>query len=346
MKFVNKKFPMSLLILVMALLIFRNSLPAQESGPASRLALSDIQIQTTASLRVKIANPIKKYRYSRADEANIKKIENDILAQLHQNGYYLSKIDSFRVTEMGRQQAVLYLYVSPGLQFKLGTAEFIMPDSLTSRFSGQLAEIAKNYRLRPYNEGLQKQMFHDVIALFENSGYPLCRITTEGFTLDSLAANEQAVNLRLRVDPGQLVKLQGLRLPAKSGINPRYLERTFGFRSGDIYREKEIGRYRKLLSRQDFIRSAGRPRIVMGEDSLYYLSMNYEENTSTSLDGVVGYIPAPANDPAQSGYFTGLLNIGLLNFFGTGRRLDVNWQKPDRFSEEFRVKYREPFVLG
>lgn len=77
----------------------------------------------------------------------------------------------------------------------------------------------------------------------------------------------------------------------------------------------------------------------------YFIDLPYEESPSTSLDGIVGYIPPPVNSE-EKGYFTGLVNIGIRNLFGTGRKMFIFWQKPDRFSDEFRLAYREPFVLG
>jgi len=34
------------------------------------------------------------------------------------------------------------------------------------------------------------------------------------------------------------------------------------------------------------------------------------------------------------------------NLFGTGRKFEVNWRKPDKFSEEFRIFYEEPWVFN
>ncbi|NIV10856.1 MAG: hypothetical protein GWN62_06075, partial [Aliifodinibius sp.] len=44
----------------------------------------------------------------------------------------------------------------------------------------------------------------------------------------------------------------------------------------------------------------------------YFIDVRYEEAPSTSLDGIVGYIPPPVNSEAN-GYFTGLINIGIRN---------------------------------
>ena len=52
-----------------------------------------------------------------------------------------------------------------------------------------------------------------------------------------------------------------------------------------------------------------------------------EEGNSNTFDGVVGYVPAQNNE--DKGYMTGRLEFLFRNLFGTGRFLDVFWEKKD-----------------
>ena len=326
---------------------FRISLFSQQNSRQTIRALESIRLHYTEKPRVKISNPIKQFRYRKLDDRTIKAIENEMIKQLHQEGYYLSRVDSTTTQVLsGETKAVLNIYLDPGPRFMLIRVNWDLTDSLKSQFQEPVPDVVRDYLGKPYTENSQKQMFQRILTVFENNGYPLCRIETTGFNLDSLDHEPKGFVLNIRILPEDEINLTGLKLPPKTDISTRFLERTFGFKSGEIYRKTRIERYERLLSKQDFIKSTTAPQVVVENDSLYFLKLNFEENPSTAFDGVIGYIPPPVNQPEINGYFTGLFNIGLRNLFGTGRKMDVFWQKPDRYSEEFRVKYREPFVFG
>jgi outer membrane protein insertion porin family len=41
-----------------------------------------------------------------------------------------------------------------------------------------------------------------------------------------------------------------------------------------------------------------------------------------------------------------MIQLGFRNLFGTGRRFDVNWKKPDQYSDEFKLFYEEPWIYN
>jgi outer membrane protein insertion porin family len=67
------------------------------------------------------------------------------------------------------------------------------------------------------------------------------------------------------------------------------------------------------------------------------------ERKASSVDGVLGYNPGAGT---QKGYLTGLLDLNLGNLFGTARALQARWQKRDQKTQELRLAYREPWLLG
>jgi len=333
------------LIPVILSLLFSNLF--SQTKEEKTLVLERIEVIFAQKENPRLKIPQQKYRNKRLDDINIRAITEEILGQLKSHSYFLATTDSTKITEGEQEEfGILQLFITAGPQFRLLGVHWELSDSLKEHYQTLIEENVRNYTDRPYTDELQQALFRSVIQLFENSGYPLCRIKTEGFQLDSLEANRLGIWLNLQVEEGPTVKLMGLRVPPESDISTRYLERVFRFKKNEVYDENRIERYTRLLRKQDFIKSVESIDLVYGLDSLYYLQLRFEKSPSTTLDGVVGYIPPPVNDPTQNGYFTGLFNIGLKNLFGTGRRLDVYWQKPDRYSEDFRVRYREPFLLG
>ena len=311
------------------------------------LALEKINVTYSRSLKINVDPPLQKYRNRKIDDITTQTIFQELLQQFKANGYYLATLDSSRIEPAGRKGlGILHLFLSPGPQFILAGVNWDLSDSLKSDFQEKILEKVQYFFHEPYTDQLQKELLKSVIQIFENSGYPLCKIKTAGFQLDSVKSEQLSFWLELKIEEGPLVELEGLKVPEDSDISVQYLERVFRFKRLELYDEDRIERFTREIRKQDFVKSAEKPELTIGEDSTYHLQLRFEESPSTTLDGVVGYIPPPVNDPTQNGYFTGLFNIGLKNLFGTGRRLDVYWQKPDRYSEDFRVKYREPFLFG
>ena len=64
------------------------------------------------------------------------------------------------------------------------------------------------------------------------------------------------------------------------------------------------------------------------------LHINVIEGNMNDVDGVVGYNPGKDN---QKGYFTGLIDISMANFLGTGRKIEAYWEKKDLKTQQLRL---------
>ncbi|HQT92379.1 MAG TPA: BamA/TamA family outer membrane protein, partial [Candidatus Kryptobacter bacterium] len=84
------------------------------------------------------------------------------------------------------------------------------------------------------------------------------------------------------------------------------------------------------------------PQIFESGDTTGVFLKVVEGNTNT-FDGVIGYVPA---QQGQSGYFTGLIDISMLNLFGTGRKFRAKWNQETKLTQELEIGYSEPYIFG
>jgi outer membrane protein insertion porin family len=344
-----KKIESRTLYINLFILIFFFVLYLSESGAFQyeNLILDELEIKFhPTDFPVKVRNPIKKFKYQKIDQSFFDGVEKNLVGQLKNNGYFLSKIDSVKISHIrDTTSARVTFYITPGIQFLLGKIKINGVDSLEGLSLREMEEIATMYLNRPFTEVLQKKLFSEIVDICENNGFPLCRVRTRDFEIDSLSTDQKKITLYLEVDPGKLVRINDLKIPAKSQTGIDYLRRILRFRQNEIYDERRVKQYLQILNRQDFISSIGNPKVIM-VDSLFFLELSFEESSSTTVDGIIGYVPPAVNNPVERGYFTGEFKVGLRNVLGSGRRLRVDWQKPDKLSEDFRVQYRESFLLG
>jgi outer membrane protein assembly factor BamA len=262
------------------------------------------------------------------------------------NGYYFSKIDSIQSKiDKKRHRIDITIYSISGEPLHLENISITNKNSLSSRQIAAIAEISNFYSGKIYNSALTKSLYEKILNYFENNAYPLARIQTQGFTFLDSNRSEMLIELQLAIDKGDSVTIEYLRFPNGTNKSDTYISKLLRFKSGIPYQQNRISRYPQILLRQDFIKSVKEPVLMIDQKRNYLIDIRYEESPSTSLDGIVGYIPPPTNSE-QEGYFTGLVNIGIRNLFGTGRKLLIFWQKQDQYSDEFRLAYREPFVFG
>jgi outer membrane protein assembly factor BamA len=82
---------------------------------------------------------------------------------------------------------------------------------------------------------------------------------------------------------------------------------------------------RNRLNKLRIFETIEEPGVVVN-DSVFTVAVTVAEGQSTTLDGIIGYVPGTAED--ANGYFTGLVDINFKNLFGTARKFSIHWQKP------------------
>lgn len=281
------------------------------------------------------------------DPQLLRTVRERVLDDLRENGRYFARPDSQQAeVDSSRHTARVYLGFTVGPLLHLGSVEIDNRDSLSPFVQSLLDIELSGYQGRLYNQSLLNRLLNEMVAQLENHGYPLARVSTSRFQVQENADAPWVIDLGLTAQPGDSVSLDYLRFSRQKSNMTGYLQRLLGFRPGQPFDETRISRYAKILRRQEFLKKVDEPLLEQDRQGRYFLDIQFEEAPSTSFDGIIGYIPPPAGRRGAKGYFTGLLNIGVRNIFGGGRKLQVFWQKQDQFSDEFRLAYREPYVLG
>lgn len=335
-------------ILFLGLTLFCSFYPLTAQIPA---IISDIRVDGISAAEVNLSGVRKVFRNSPWNPTNQKALQQQIHGNLKLNGYYFSSIDSLStiVTKaaFGKRPAAILvtLFVSPGRQLWLDSLAINGIDSLPELLQNSIRDRAGDEVPGIYHQALLDYLLGLVIGQLEDNGYPLARAKTGKFFISEVEKRADLF-LEIAVQPGDSVKLDYLRFPRSKSHLSSYLQRLLRFKPGDLYRENRISRYRAILQRQEFMRSVSPPVLSRDGKGQYFLDIAFEEAPATALDGIIGYVPPASTDITEDGYFTGQLNIGIRNLFGGGRKLQIFWQKQDRFSDEFRLAYREPFIFS
>jgi outer membrane protein insertion porin family len=181
----------------------------------------------------------------------------------------------------------------------------------------------------------------ELIDRYESMGYPYtsCRVDTlavrPGVDADTLF-------LGLAVAEGRQVRISEVSVEGLHETRPAVVLREARIQPGELYNPGKLKAVRQRLQRLNLFASVEAPELYERKGADGILIIVREGNTNT-FDGIVGYLPSPGTG---GGTVTGLVTIAMRNLFGTGRKLNVRWQREDRSSQELGFRYQEPWVFG
>jgi len=177
----------------------------------------------------------------------------------------------------------------------------------------------------------------------ETEGYPFAsvKITSLYFYTDDAQVHQADINLS--IEKNRLSKIDKIELTGNKKTKDYVILRNLGISAGDKFDQQIIDEIPQQLGKLRFFQPVAPPEFYFNADDEGILQITLKEKNTNNFDGIIGYVPGSEN---ESGFFTGFINLGLGNIFGTGRNLGFKWQQEDRASQELNINYLEPWLFG
>jgi outer membrane protein insertion porin family len=205
--------------------------------------------------------------------------------------------------------------------------------------------ILEQFEMRagaPLDAELLEQDIDALLSRYEKIGFPLARCELQ--TVESRSGQQMdSLFLLLNVHEGQRVTISEIRVAGNRETKSAVIVRETRVTPGELFNPAKVNAIRTRLTRLNIFSSVAEPDLYM-RDSTGGLLITVQEGNTNTFDGIIGYVPGTAT--GQSGYVTGLVSVGMRNLFGTGRKLNVRWQREDRHSQELGFRYMEPWIFG
>lgn len=270
----------------------------------------------------------------------IPQIARQLEKGLYDRGYLFARVDSISVRPAQLpNQVKLIFYGSSGLPTLIGSVQ-LLSDSIESAEYLRESDLDKGL---PYRPGLVDQSIQRFLDLAGRNGFLFAKVEIQDIKIDQEQDNNIArINLRIREQ--ERVYLDRVLISGNVYTREAVLLRELPLQSGQRMDLSIIQDIPLRLMRLGLFKSVKPVQVLRSARDSVHLKITIEEGNATTFDGVVGYIPE--SSAQQGGYFTGLVDIAFKNLFGTGRKFNVHWKKPDALSEEFRTAYAEPWIFG
>jgi outer membrane protein insertion porin family len=276
------------------------------------------------------------------DKNMVVSINKKIIENFYEQGYLYAQIDSVSIRLNKKKQTKdIIWYIKENLPFYIGSIT-IVSDSIPAK------DIVSQMDLREgdiYNQKLIEQEIKIINKLYANKGFPFVKLIIENVNIIK-NENSYNVDLTFNINSGNTAEISNIMITGNKVTKDEVILREIEIKPGDKYRQDEVEQIPYTLNKLGFFKQVDVPILTITKEKDFALIINVEDGNSTTFDGIVGYIPDDPSSKKNEGYFTGLLNASFRNLFGTGRKFEIFWEKPDKYSDQFKLYYEEPWIFN
>ena len=327
-----------LIYLTIFLFLYNGELFAQNSAVIKKVLFKgDFNLAAKDLLTASKIVPNQRY-YKQLIPQAVNKIENYFTSK----GYLFSRVDSVQTIFTNDSSAVnIVFWINSGRQTLWGAIS-INSDSLNPEY---YKKYTQELQKSNYSEMQLEAAIDQMLEAAADSGYPFAEADVGDIVLRKEEKNNYA-DINIHIHENHKTYLSNILFEGNKNTKDYVMLRELGLEKGAVYSKKELDKALNVLRKLTILRSVEPPQLYKAEGDSVDVLIKVEEGNSTNFDGVIGYMPANPADENSKGYFTGTVDISFNNLFGTARAFSVNWKKADTLSEEFHVRYLEPWIFG
>ena len=275
----------------------------------------------------KILSHKKEFRDSLSRNAALQKI----IDELRSEGFLSAGIDSLQIDSV-----MLAACIRPGVKYHwLKLAQGNVDEGILRSagfnekiFAGKIIDHARVAKI-----------MGKILRWCENNGYPFAAVS-----LDSVQVKDEFVIAQLKLSKNGLIKIDSVKVYGNAKIAPAYLHSYLSIKPGDLYNESLIRDARSRIREIAFVREA-KPLNVVFSEGKARVELFLESKRASQFDLVVGIVPPPENTPGKY-ELTGDARLKLMNSFGRGELIDLNWKKPQALSQDLKARFTYPFLFS
>ncbi len=294
-------------------------------------------VGTNAISNIDLLEYFRPLNFPASDTSRIKAAISSMQARYFSEGYLLFSVDSFSISGES-VSSVLTIYLSEGSHLIIGKLvvtgnKFFNYGELTDEMNARVGKPLAQ-------DELEKDLDY-MIDKYNRTGFPLAKVHIDSiFVYHGVGAD--SLGVALSIQEGERFRINAIRIEGNTQTKDYVIMRAMRIQPGTYYDEEEMTNAKQRLQKLGFFQSVSDPEIFESGDTTGLLIKVVEGNTNT-FDGVIGYMPAQLG---QSGYFTGMIDISMLNLFGTGRKFRAMWHQETKLTQELEIGYAEPYIFN
>lgn len=272
---------------------------------------------------------INTYENAFTDSLQLKNTLEKHLFKFYQDGYLMA---SYKVVSLSEKQ--IKIMIKTGSRFRLDRlGKGNMDEALLSKIGYK----EKTYNKEPFKYGTIRKLFENALTYSENHGYPFATIK-----LDSISIKGNKINGILNYENGPKFVFDTLVLKGVNKTKWKWLSAYLKIFPGQLYDDKAFRNIGPNIRTLSFLSMTSTPDLHF-ENGKATITLHLHENEINRIDGILGLLPNQQNNKKL--LVTGRLDLGLFNLFGTGKEIQLYWEKLNTKTQDFNAQYYHPNFL-
>ena len=266
-------------------------------------------------------------------------INKNILAALQEQGYYFADVKTI-LLPVDSSKINLLINVNENEPAFISNIKY----NCDGKDSSYLSKIFSQLFHKIFSKEIFENAVSNVLDYYEDSGYPFAsvKINSIYFYSDSSTKKNYA-DIFLNIDKGIKGIINRIEITGNDKTKDKVILRELGLNIGDEYNQKIIDAIPAKLNKLNFFEHIEIPAYYINNKNEGILKISVKEKVTNNFDGIIGYVPSSGK---EKGYFTGFINLGFRNLFGTGRAALIRWQRENQNTQELELKYSEPWIFN
>ncbi|MBU1063836.1 BamA/TamA family outer membrane protein [bacterium] len=200
--------------------------------------------------------------------------------------------------------------------------------------------IQQEYAIKAVSEDNYKILSDNLLRIPSRQGYHFPMLLLESVQ-PGVDADGRYLNPYLRLDWGEITRIDTIIFQGVVKTKSTVLNRTVRPLYGTVYTKRQEQQITRSLRRFPYLTVNQANEIVQTKDGQTGILVSIRELQDNEFIGVAGYV---SETTKSKGYFTGELDLKFHNLSGTGRQLYLYWSKTNRYSQQMKLNYTEPWI--
>jgi len=237
---------------------------------------------------------------------------------------------------------ILFVILSAQDNIKTDSLYFgnITVNSSENNHNEIINKLSSDYFYKFFHKNNYREFSNQLMDLPISQGFYYPSVTLKQINL-SKSGDSLFVNPEFKMDWGEEVFIDTFFFAGLINTSPKLLSRQLKKEIHSKYDNQLHLRIKEGFRRYSFLKITENREIVKSENGKYGLVLDIEEVPDNEFSGIAGYVPEKSG---EDGYFTGEIDLKLMNLGGMGRQVSVYWSKINSNSQKIELKYFEPWI--
>lgn len=296
-----------------------------------------VKSQDTLGLRLHFSgdesqhNNFSHFEVAYSSEQEALQVLPGIISGLWGDGYLASRIDSLKTSD-----GLLDIYFQTGPTYKWGKLTARPDDEPVFNQAGLRNFALDGQVLQP---AAIEKVSYKILRYLENNGYPFASMSIRDIHL-----GREHISGELAIEKGPFIVFDTLIVIGDAKISTRYLQQYLDIVPGAPYSEMRVKEIKKRIRDLPFVNETEAGRVFFLRDKARVM-LHLKSMPGSRFDFIIGVLPN-SNQVGGKLLITGEASMRLINPFGGGKSLWIDWKGLQPRSPQLNARFTWPFFMS